>query len=71
MTLPFNERLNIGETVERNTAKYIIKHLGADVEKIGSLETNEIQKPLTWRWIDGIHRRLVSTDLNVCKDGLC
>ena len=71
MTLPFNERLNIGETVERSTAKYIIEHLGADVEKIGSLETDEIQKPLTCRWIDGIHRRLVSADLNGCKDGLC
>ena len=71
MTLPFKDRLNIGETIERTTAKYIVEHLGADVEKIGSLETDEIQKPLTWRSIDGILRRLVSADLTVCKDGLC
>ena len=71
MTLPFKDRLNIGETIERTTAKYIVEHLGADVEKIGSLETDEIQKPLTWRSIDGILRRLVSPDLNICKDGLC
>ena len=71
MTLPFNHRLSIGETIERSTAKYIIEHLGAGVEKIGSLETDKIQKPLTWRCIEGIHRRLVSADLNVCKDGLC
>ena len=71
MTLPFNHRLSIGETIERSTAKYIIEHLGADVEKIGSLETDEMQKPLTWRCIDGIHRRLISADLNVCKHGLC
>ena len=69
MPLPFNSRLAIGEDIERATAEYIVKNLGADVEKIGSLEDDDVLKPLTWRNIDGIHRRLISPDLNVYKEG--
>lgn len=69
MPLPFKSRLAIGEDIERATAEYIVKNLGADVEKIGSLEDDDVLKPLTWRNIDGIHRRLISPDLNVYKDG--
>ena len=56
MTLPFNNRLSIGEDIERAAAEYIVQHLAADVEKIGTLET-DTNKPLTWRSIDGVLRR--------------
>ena len=46
MTLPFKDRLNIGETIERTTAKYIVEHLGADVEKIGSLKQTKYRSLL-------------------------
>jgi hypothetical protein len=70
MTLHFQKRLTIGEVIERQAAEWIVEHLGADVEKIGSLETDDHKgKPLTWRSIDGAVRRLVSPDLNVYKDG--
>ena len=68
MTLPFNNRLDIGEEIERKTADYIVQHLDADVEKIGSLETDTV-KPLTWRNIEGVTRRLIAPDLNIYKDG--
>ena len=68
MTLPFNNRLDIGEEIERKTADYIVQHLDADVEKIGSLETDTV-KPLTWRNIEGATRRLIAPDLNIYKDG--
>ena len=68
MTLPFQNRLTIGEIIERQAAQWIVEHLGADVEKIGSLEAEDHKgKPLTWRSIDGVVRRLVSPDLNVYK----
>jgi|TARA_R110001606_G_scaffold361625_1_gene514786 hypothetical protein len=68
MTLPFNNRLDIGEEIERKTADYIVQHLDADVEKIGSLEIDTV-KPLTWRNIEGVTRRLIAPDLNIYKDG--
>ena len=68
MTLPFNNRLDIGEEIERKTADYIVQHLDADVEKIGSLETDTV-KPLTWRNIEGVTRRLIAPDLNIYKNG--
>ena len=68
MTLHFNSRLAIGENIERETAEYIVQHLGADVEKIGSLEIDTV-KPLTWRSIEGVPRRLIAPDLNIYKDG--
>ena len=69
MTLPFNNRLSIGEDIERAAAEYIVQHLAADVEKIGTLET-DTNKPLTWRSIDGALRRLTAPDLNIYKDDL-
>ena len=68
MNLPFNNRLAIGEDIERETAEYIVRQLAADVEKIGSLETDTV-KPLTWRSIEGVPRRLIAPDLNIYKDG--